>query len=246
MISTPHPIPTLADDRTRRAALAVAVAALALFGTVAAVGTAAADDPQIRVSTATVADGETATLGVALSAAPEGLAGYYLRLSVADPAVATIEGAAYPDRFGMTSDPEVEDDGRTVVLEAADLDSEIGAGATDVTLATVDVSGAAPGEVRVTAEPLQFDGDGGSAFSPTAQAGVLTVTATGDDATAGATTGTESGSAPGATTGTGAGDAAGGTDDSEATSDGSGDLPATLVVAALALFAAFAGRAARR
>jgi hypothetical protein len=242
MISTPHPISTLADDRTRRAALAVAVAALALFGTVAAVGTAAGEDPQVRVSTATVADGETATLGVALSAAPEGLAGYYLRLSVADPAVATIEGAAYPDRFGMTSDPEVEDGGRTVVLEAADLDSEIGAGATDVTLATVDVSGAAPGEVRVTAEPLQFDADGGSAFSPTAQAGVLTVTATGDDAT----TGTESGSAPGATTGTGAGDAAGGTDGPEATSGGSGDLPTTLVVAALVLFAVLAGRAARR
>lgn len=170
-------ISTLAGTRGRTAAVAVALIALALSGVVAAgAATAQTGEPTVAVSDGTTAPDGTTTVAVVLTNVPDGLSGYYLELTAENPDLARIESASYPDRFGLTSEPVVGSDGATVALEAADIESAIEPGATDVTLATVTVAGAAPGDVELTVEPRQFDDDTGSAFTPATQSGTVTVT----------------------------------------------------------------------
>jgi len=162
--------------RSTETALAVALAALALLGAGAGLATAQADDPAVRVTDAELSPSGTATVDVVLTSAPNGLSGYNVVLTVDDPDVARIEAASYPDRFGLTTDPEIAESGETVTLEAADMGSTIDAGATDVTLATVEVAGDAPGEAELSVEPRQVDANDGDRIRPAARSGALTVT----------------------------------------------------------------------
>lgn len=143
----------------------------------------AADQPTVDVPTATLADGETKTVPVTLTSAPEGLSGYKLDLAVASGAVATFESASYPDEFGLTTEPTLAIDGERITLEAADLDGQVEPGATNVTLARVNVTGVGPGTATFSVEPVQFDGDDGSKIDPTTEPGVLTVGSTDGTAT---------------------------------------------------------------
>ncbi|MFC7173805.1 hypothetical protein ACFQL0_11515 [Haloplanus litoreus] len=135
-------------DQTRSISrLAVALTTLALLGTMAAAGAASAqsDGPAVRVVGNAVTVDDTTTVGVVLTSAPNGLAGYYLDVTVENPDVARISGANYPDRFGLTTDPATGSDGATVTLEAADMEGAIEPGATGVTLATVELPAGHPG-----------------------------------------------------------------------------------------------------
>lgn len=162
--------------------LAVALSALALLGAGAGLAAAQTNGPAVTVTDAELAPSGTATVDVVLTTAPNGLAGYNVDLTVDDPDVARIESASYPDRFGLTTDPAIGDAGRTVTLEAADVDSTISAGATDVRLATVEVTGDAPGEAEIVADLRQLDGNEGERLRPASRAGMLTVS--GDSSTA--------------------------------------------------------------
>jgi|AntRauMinimDraft_4_1070384.scaffolds.fasta_scaffold01197_4 hypothetical protein len=168
--------PTETTFRPTATTLAVALAALALLGAGAGLATAQADDPVISATDAELSPSGTATVDVVLETAPNGLAGYNIDLTVGDPDVARIESASYPDRFDLTTDPAIGDEGRSVTLEAADMGSTIDAGASDVTLATVEVVGDASGEAELTIEPRQVDTNDGDRLQATAQAGALTVT----------------------------------------------------------------------
>ena len=174
-------------------ALVVAVAIGMAIGTVAvgsvgaamtdgaaSTGTDATDedaesDPVLVVADATVDPDSSATHRVSLTEAPEGLAGFKLTLAVENGDVATVANAGYPDHFELTSDPVVSADGETVTVEAADLGDEITAGATDVTLATIELTGVDDGETELRVTDLQVDADGGAAVDPTLEAGTLTV-----------------------------------------------------------------------
>ncbi len=168
---------TRAATRVGGVLLSIAVlASVCGIATIAAGATQTqTDQPTVRVVGETVDENGTATVALTLTGAPDGLAGYSLRLSTDDD-VARIEDASYPDRFGMTTEPEIGPDGQTAELEAVDLDRSIQPGATDVLLATVNVSGVSPGETRVTVEPIQFDADDGNAFEPVGQSDTVTVT----------------------------------------------------------------------
>lgn len=205
----PRRVATLAPTAV---AAIIVVTVLIASGAGAGISATQSDRPTVAVVGATVPASDTATVRVALTGAPDGLAGYYLRVSVADAGVARIESASYPDQFGMTTDPAVSGDGRTVTLEAADVDAAIEPGASDVTLATVTVSGVAPGEVGVTVDPIQFDADGGAAIAPAARGDAITVTSADGVATDAA-----SGSTPGAN-----GDGSGVDGDRAAETDGTG------------------------
>jgi hypothetical protein len=213
------PIPTLIQIPTRPGeharSLAVASTALALlvvlWATATGTGVAESDRPTVKVVGGTVTESGTTTVRIALTAAPEGLAGYNLRLSVADGDVARIEDASYPDLFDVTTEPELGGDGRTITLEAVDLGGSIEPGATDVTLATVEVTGVSPGEARFTVDPIQFDADGGSAIDPATRSAAVTVTPTdGGDAAP---------SDDGGDSGPGSGDTDGSADDTSAGGD---------------------------
>jgi len=168
--------------------LAVALAALALLGAGASIAAAQTGEPAVSVTDAELDTSDTATVDVVLTSAPNGLAGYNLELSVDDPDVARIEAASYPDRFDLTTDPDIDEAGETVTLEAADMGSTIDAGASDVTLATVEIAGDAPGDVKLSVEPRQVDANDGDRIRPAARAGTLIVT---DDSSATAAAGSE-------------------------------------------------------
>jgi hypothetical protein len=186
----------------------------------------------------TAADGTT-TVGVVLTSAPDGLAGYYLELTVENPEVASVRSASYPDRFGLTSEPDVGADGATLTLEAADVEDAIEPGATDVTLATVTVAGASPGEVELTIDPQQFDADDGSAVSPATRPGTVTVGsggATPSTADPGST-GTDVGGGDGTVGNVDGGDRRG-TDAPARSTSGAGPLSPVLVFVAIGTVAA--------
>ena len=244
MIRNTDSISILAGPRRRGVALAVALAALALFGAVATAGTATAqsDRPTIVVTDGTTAVDGTTTVGIVLTSAPNGLSGYYLDLTVGDAESVRIESASYPDRFGLTSEPKISADGASVTLEAADLEDAVKPGATDVTLATVTVAGASPGSVTLSVEPRQFDADDGSAFSPATQSGTVTVTGsdgrTAQTSQSASETADNDGGTP--TSANGAGDASGtndksGTDTGSQETSGSGPLPTVLSLVAIAV-----------
>jgi hypothetical protein len=233
-------ISTLADSRITGTALALALVALALLGAVTAgPATAQNDQPTVRVVGDTAPADGTTTVRVVLTAAPDGLSGYYLDLTVDGPV--RVESAFYPDGFGLTSDPAVGGDGQAVTLEAADVDGQVEPGATDVTLATVELAGTAPGEAELTVRPRQFDDDDGTGFEPAVRPG--TVTVTGDDT---ANPSGDSGTATDTTTpdaDSGATAAVGGnTEPGAEPTTGDGPLSPTLVLAALAVVAALAAR----
>ncbi|WP_318566661.1 hypothetical protein [Salinigranum marinum] len=215
-------------------AVVLALCASALTGAAAA----QSDSPTITVSSTTVQPGERATVDVVLTSAPEGLAGYAVDLSVEGDGTA-IEGASYPDAFGLTSEPAIGDDGKTVTLEAADLSENVQPGASAVVLATVELSGERVGETTLSLTPVQFDTDGGGSMSPASDAGTVTVAAAG-------TTATNDGTTVAADADAGAGSTAS-TADAETTST-TFALPAggiALTALALTLVAAFVARRRR-
>jgi hypothetical protein len=198
---------------------------LALLGAVAAAGSATAqsEEPTVRVVGGEAAPDGTTTVGVVLTSAPNGLSGYYLDVTVTDPDVARIESAGYPERFGLTTAPETEDDGATVTLEAADIEGSIEPGASEVPLATVRVAGVSAGETRLAVEPRQFDADDGTAFRPATAPGTVTV----GDAGGPVSDGSEAGD--GSTVAEASATDAGG----DTATSGSGALPPAVAVVAL-------------
>jgi PGF-CTERM protein len=153
------------------------VAALALLTgllLVGGVGTATADDgAQLTVTNATVDENETSTLRLALTRAPAGLSGYQVTLELSDSGVAEIRNASYPDSFQLTTDPAVTGDSQRVTLEAAVTDTP--PGATNVTLATVAVTGTGGGTTAVRVTDAQVDADNGSRVAPASSPGSVAV-----------------------------------------------------------------------
>jgi hypothetical protein len=176
-----NPSTIVPDSRTWIAALAVAMIAFGLLWAGTGAATAQAEQPTVSVSSATTTVADTTTVEIVLTDAPDGLSGYYFDLTVDNPEVATVTSASYPDEFGLTTDPAIDTDGQTVTLEAADMDGSISPGATDVTLATVEIESQAAGEVELTVEPQQFDSNNGDRFRPETRAGVVTIDRGGSD-----------------------------------------------------------------
>ncbi|SDF99766.1 PGF-CTERM sorting domain-containing protein [Halorientalis regularis] len=157
--------------RTQTVAALALLAGLLLVG---GAGTATADDgAQLTVTNATVEDNETSTLRLALSRAPAGLSGYEVTLELSESGVAEITNASYPDAFRLSTDPAIAGGGQRVTLEAAVTDTS--PGATNVTLATVEVTGSGGGTTAVRVTDAQVDADNGSRVAPTYSPGSVAV-----------------------------------------------------------------------
>lgn len=153
----------------------------------------AAAESALVVTDSTVEPGTTATHRIALTDAPDGLAGFAFTLELSGDA-ATVSNASYPDAYGLTTEPIRSADGRSVTVEAADLTDEVTPGATDVTLATVEVNAteAATGSTTLRVTDVQVDADDGSRVDPALEAGTLTVGEDGPEAASSQNEGTES------------------------------------------------------
>lgn len=229
----------------RSARLPLALVALVLFaGTVPALA-AGQSTPAISIETGSVAAGETMAVPVVLTSAPDGLAGYQVELAVDDPTVARFENASYPDRLGLTTDPVIGSDGGTVTLEAADLDGQIEPGASDVTLATVQLTGVGGGETQVTIASSQVDADGGGVVEPATEPTALAVSPSASTETVAAMADASSPASQSTPESAGTANAAGTTasGDDQSTTGANGPLPIALAIIALAAVAALAARA---
>ncbi|WP_372480010.1 cell surface protein [Halomicrobium sp. HM KBTZ05] len=133
-------------------------------------------EPTLTIDDATLEPDGSTTVRVALDSAPDGLAGFEVRLALRS-GVATVGGAEYPDQFRPTTDPDVGPDGREITIEAADLESAVGPGATNVTLATVTVEANGTGTAPLAVEAAQIDDDDGGRVDPGTAAGTIAVDA---------------------------------------------------------------------
>ncbi|MFB6191853.1 MAG: dockerin type I domain-containing protein [Haloarculaceae archaeon] len=131
--------------------------------------------PTVSAGDASVAVGETTTVPVVLSEAPDGLAGFDVTVSVADGETATVVDASVSDQFGL-SDPSTGDGEATLV--ASDTNGNVEAGVTDIRLGTVTVRGEMDGSTDLTVTINQLDADGGARIDAGTDPGTLSV---GDD-----------------------------------------------------------------
>ncbi|WP_222919854.1 hypothetical protein [Natrinema sp. SYSU A 869] len=183
----------LAVGLTLALAMPVTTTAVAASGEatpeIAGVDTAAptAAESSLVVTDATTEPGDTATHRLVLTEAPNGLAGFETTLEFADD-TATVSNASYPEEYRPTTDPIMSADGQSVTVEAADLTDEVTSGATNVTLATIEVRGTDARSTALRVTDAQVDADGGSKIAPSLEAGTLTVA---DDALAASTQNTD-------------------------------------------------------
>jgi PGF-CTERM protein len=162
----------------------IAFALLTSLLLVGGAGTTTADDgAQLIITNATVDENETSTLRLALTHAPAGLSGYEVTLELSDSGVTEIRDASYPDAFQLTTDANIAGDGQRVTLEAAVTDTP--PGATNVTLATVNVTGTDAGTTAVHVIDAQIDDDNGSRVTPTQGTGWVDVEPLSNDGTGG-------------------------------------------------------------
>jgi 2',3'-cyclic-nucleotide 2'-phosphodiesterase (5'-nucleotidase family) len=134
----------------------------------------AASASVLAASSTTVANGETGAVNLTLTTT-EGFSGGQVTVSLSNGSVARITGASYGDALGLTREPEVANDGSSVVLRAADVDHRIEPGATDVRLATVTVRGESAGTSRVNVTVSSFDNETGAPASFAVRDGQVSV-----------------------------------------------------------------------
>ena len=131
----------------------------------------------ITVGSSRVASaGGTATVPIVLASAPNGISGYNVTVALSDPSVAEITAVAFPDWAGMKAGSAVPA-GR-VALQAVDMSMQVPVGATNVTLATLTVTGRAAGTTAITVTPdraLGVQDRSGDLYAVTASPGNLTV-----------------------------------------------------------------------
>ena len=152
-----------------------AVAVLLVVGVATGAAVSAQSTPTVAPSDATVAVGETTTIAVPLSAAPDGLSGFNLTVEAAGENARVVD-ATVADEFGITT--ERVEDGRAT-LEGVDLGENVEAGAEDVRLGTVTVRGVGGGSTDLAVDVRKMDDDDGEPVSP--KTGTAEVTVTGDD-----------------------------------------------------------------
>lgn len=119
--------------------IAIGVLALVVLSMIAGgSATAQSDEPKLTIEWADTSSG---TAIVTLSNAPNGVSGYVLSVGVTDSST-TIESIEPVDPFGSVGKSEVSDDGTYATAKYADALDSVTAGATNVELARVTLSGA--------------------------------------------------------------------------------------------------------
>lgn len=142
--------------------------------------------PVLQVGDASMDVGGSASVTVTLSEVPNGLSGFKINVTVSDPAIAEISGAAFPSMYSLTS-VDISQDNATVTLKAADLENSVQPGDSNVELADVELTGVSSGTVTLSVVAIQVDDDDGGAIEPDTREGSATVEgsdSTGSTATA--------------------------------------------------------------
>ena len=115
--------------------------------------------------------GEIVSVPLILTQAPDGLAGFLMEFSLADVSVGSIVSVEFPE-YGLTY--EAVTDGSQVRFAAADLFQIFEAGATDSTLAFVNIQGMTEGSTALQLGVVQMDDDNGDPITPQVFDGTFT------------------------------------------------------------------------
>ena len=137
------------------------------FPTTQAVGT------RLEIESVSGPAGQKATVAITMYEATEGLAGFTLEISVADPEIARIVGVDLSD-FGLSDTSLLP--AAVVSLSAVDLSDVFDGPFERETIATLDLELLAPGETELVLRVLRLDDDNGDAVYAEAVHGRLLVT----------------------------------------------------------------------
>jgi len=126
------------------------------------------DPPSTEVRAA-----ETTEYNVVLDTLPNGLAGFNVTVALTNSSVGELVGVTYPTWANMPVNGSLPAD--TVYIQAVDLMSSVGAGATNVILCTLTVRGDAAGTANLTITATKVDDDIGGRYAPATAEAMLTV-----------------------------------------------------------------------
>ena len=125
---------------------------------------------------AEVIDGQTTEIVISVDSLPGGLSGYELTVDIDDPAIAEIVDVSYPDWVSISDNSSLPNG--SIYIKAVDGNNAIEAGAEDVVLATLTVTGKDMGTTNFTLGVKRLDDDIGSQINATLEIGTLEVTRT--------------------------------------------------------------------
>ncbi|MDA0768671.1 MAG: hypothetical protein O2821_00430 [Chloroflexi bacterium] len=128
--------------------------------------------PRVSIESTSVAAGKTVSVPITLSHAPNGLAGYELRVDLGAATTARIVSVEFPE-FGMVY--EQPGYGDNVRLAAADLYHTAETDDVNVTLAVVNLEGVSAGSVGAHLTIMQIDDDEGNAIPINVSSGTVSV-----------------------------------------------------------------------
>lgn len=175
------------ETKPRRGLAVICVVAVALCSATAGVAASgaqtstAASDSVVSAPDVTVGPDEAAVVEVTLAEAPAGLAGFEIAVTVGNTSVAAISNMTVADAFTSPKGAQVASDGSSAMVKAADLQQNVQANATDVTLATVTLEGVEEGSTTLDVRPDNFDDDEGGQMNLSVDAGTVTVESSGGD-----------------------------------------------------------------
>nr|WP_275425589.1 DUF3344 domain-containing protein [Methanosarcina horonobensis] len=121
-----------------------------------------------------VSENESIEINVVASNFPEGLSGYNLTVAIDDPTVAEIVDIEYPSWGLITENSSLP--GTSIYLKTVDGEDTVKAGATDVVLATLTVSGKKKGSANLSIGVKRLDDDSGNIIEPAFLTGRIEVT----------------------------------------------------------------------
>ena len=154
---------------TKKVAIFLVLAVALVWATASAFSSPMVDVGDGQIDTI----GSTTTIDIILDEAPNGFSGYNLTLSLSNPSVAEIVSVSFPSWATLHTNSTPPAD--SVWIKAADLMDQVGAGATNVNLATITLRGDNLGASDIIATVTKMDDDGGYPIDPSIDPGYLVV-----------------------------------------------------------------------
>jgi hypothetical protein len=117
-------------------------------------------------SPVSLTQGSDETAAIIIDDLPQGLSGYYVRISLADPSMGKIVSVRYPQWAVINMTEGLP--GASVNISGADLIDQIRPGAKSVTLADITIRGDQSGSTGILTAIIKLDGDKGVDLGKTA------------------------------------------------------------------------------
>ena len=152
----------------------VSLGSLFLASLLAMFFVAAASATTINVGNGIIPElGSTTTVSITLDEAPDGLSGYTITVTLADPTKAEIMAVEFPSWASMNDNSALPSD--SFWMKAADLNHQVEPGATVIDLGTLTIRGDADGECEINVTVDRLDDDSGYPIDASVSPGTLTV-----------------------------------------------------------------------